>query len=113
MHSLQSVSSTQNLRKAASLAHLYCDDRRASTVADSEANSSLGILKLDDCPDLEFSQAQGNGNISDLLQKFRKDSLLQSLPEKENCEPNPVSIVTSLVCAMSVCAVHVCVVCLR
>lgn len=67
------------LRKASSVAELW-DDRRESAITDSEANSSLGILKLDDL----------QGISDDLLGNIHKEYSFHSLGEKENVQPDLV-----------------------
>lgn len=76
------------IRKAASVAELY-NDRRGSVAGDSEANSSLGILKLDEYQG--FSEPEDAANLSDLLANFRRDYSFHSMAGKENAQPNSLS----------------------
>lgn len=75
-----------NIRKAASALDLN-DDRRESVLADSEANSSLGILKLDDYAG--FSEAEDGRRISEVLQNIRKDSFFETFLGKDIQKSNP------------------------
>lgn len=79
----QRLSSSHQIRKAASVADLH-DDRRESAAADSEANSSLGILKLDDDQDILASSFL---NSNELFANFRKEFSFLSQDGKENKEP--------------------------
>ncbi|XP_034237837.1 uncharacterized protein LOC117643194 isoform X2 [Thrips palmi] len=84
--------SVQPLRKASSVTELH-DDRRESAVTNSEANSSLGILKLDDLQGL--SEAEDGTNVAELLANFRREYSFHSLLEKENVQPDPFPRKTS------------------
>ncbi|KAK3907114.1 Centrosomal protein of 192 kDa [Frankliniella fusca] len=80
----QSSSHSHQLCKAASLAGLN-DERRESAAAESEANSSLGILKLDDDQDILASSYLDN---HELLSNFHKEFSFLSQAGKENNEPD-------------------------